>query len=186
RSRRRSPTPATGQSTSSRPTTTSSTCGPRSHCVPPMRTQTSSCAPCTNQPSARGSPKSSPSPSCRWTTCCAGRSTSTSGAGSGDGGLLRSAAHTATHLPRSDREVARLEQLVDAVEEAVRDDPVDHAVVVREGHEHDRVDRHRVRPLVLDDDDALLDLAHPEDAHVRLRDDRAAHEVALPAGAAGG
>ena len=71
----------------------------------------------------------------------------------------------------------------DAPEERVRGDAVDDAVVVAERHVHDRVDRHlilAVRPL--DDDDALLDLAHAQDADVGLVDDRAAEEVALEAG----
>ena len=37
-------------------------------------------------------------------------------------------------------------------------------------------------PSLRDDDDALLDLAHAQDADVGLGDDRAAEEVALEAG----
>ncbi len=59
-------------------------------------------------------------------------------------------------------------------------------MVVGERHLHHRVDRHQVLAVLFDDDDALLDLAHPEDAHVGLRDDGTAHEVPLTAGVADG
>ena len=61
-------------------------------------------------------------------------------------------------------------------------DAVDHAVIIRERHVHDRVNRHQVVALVLDDDDALLDGTETENRDVGLRDDRAADEVAAAAG----
>src|SRR6185312_16372170 len=80
---------------------------------------------------------------------------------------------------RSDFEFGLFEQLGHAPEERVGGDAVDDAMVVRERHVHDGVDRHVVLAVDVDDDDALLDLAHAQDPDVRLVDDRAAEEVPL-------
>ena len=65
-------------------------------------------------------------------------------------------------------------------EESVSGDPVDHPVVVPEAEVHHRSDDDRILPIPFHHDGALDDLPHPEDADLRLVENRRSEKVPLP------
>src|SRR6202451_3354857 len=79
----------------------------------------------------------------------------------------------------SEFEVGFFENPCGAVQEAVAQDAVDDAMVVRQRQVHHGADRERVGAVNLDHPRPLLHLAHPQDSDLRLIDNREAVEIAL-------
>src|SRR5204862_4176605 len=72
-----------------------------------------------------------------------------------------------------------LDQLPHPEEEPVAGDAVDDAVIVRERQVHHRADDDGILAVALADHRPLDDLAHAQDADLRLVDDGGAEEVSL-------
>src|SRR5579862_4572257 len=84
-----------------------------------------------------------------------------------------------TERSGSQFEVGFFEDAGGAVQEAVAEDAVDDAMVVRQRQVHHGADCERVGAVNLDDYRSLLHLAHPQDTDLRLIDDREAVKIAL-------